>query len=95
MCIGPPSVCTASTCDAPSGDRYCGTIGDGCGATLACGACPDGSACGETITHVCGSPDALITPPLPPPAAPPLLLQQPFPPPPVACPAPSPPPLPR
>ncbi len=36
--------CTPATCTPPGG-RYCGTIGDGCFHTLACGDCPAGQVC--------------------------------------------------
>jgi hypothetical protein len=36
--------CTPATCTPPGG-RYCGTIGDGCFHTVACGDCPSGQLC--------------------------------------------------
>jgi hypothetical protein len=46
VCGTPVAACTKPlTCDQPTG-RYCGMIGNGCGATLDCGACPAGFECG-------------------------------------------------
>ncbi len=44
-------MCTPATCEAPSGDHYCGTIGDTCGGTLDCGTtCPkDGWVCDDNM----------------------------------------------
>lgn len=44
--------CVATTCDQ-AGGRFCGTVGDGCGGTLACGDCPAGQVCGAQTAHVC------------------------------------------
>ena len=41
---GPASHCGSVTC-TPIGGQYCGTIGDGCGAKMACPACPGDSTC--------------------------------------------------
>ena len=42
--------CVPLTCRDPKCDPYCGTIGDGCGGTLACGDdCPPGWTCEEGI----------------------------------------------
>jgi len=90
LCIGRPR-CAQHRPAPPRAATVLRTIGDGCGGALACGACSDGSTCGETVSHVCGSPDGLITLPLPPPAAPRRFCAT-LPPPPVACPVPSPPP---
>jgi len=50
ICKGDPSVCTAKTCLASSGDHYCGKIGDGCGGTLECGnTCPGGWSCVDNL----------------------------------------------
>ena len=49
ICKGDPSVCTAATCVASSGDHYCGSIGDGCGNSLACGDCPAGWTCESSV----------------------------------------------
>src|SRR4051794_3469520 len=38
---GDASTCMPVTCTPPGG-RYCGAIGDGCNATIDCGACPSG-----------------------------------------------------
>jgi hypothetical protein len=56
VCAPTPGTCTAKTCDYMGG-RYCGTIGDGCGAVLECGsACPDGQTCGGGgVAGVCGN----------------------------------------
>jgi hypothetical protein len=50
-------VCTAITCETPSG-RYCGRIGDGCGGILDCGLpCLGAETCGGGGTpNVCGVP---------------------------------------
>jgi hypothetical protein len=46
--------CAPISCSAASGGNYCGTIGDGCGGTLACGDCPSGGICGGGgLDHVC------------------------------------------
>ncbi len=46
VCAPTAGTCTPITCDHMGG-RYCGTIGNGCGGTLACGtACPSGQTCG-------------------------------------------------
>ena len=37
--------CVPLTCKSAT-TQYCGTIGDGCGGTLACGDCAAGSSCG-------------------------------------------------
>ena len=38
---GPTAGCTSLSCATPSGDQYCGTIGDGCGGSIDCGTiCP-------------------------------------------------------
>jgi len=46
--VGP---CTKVTCETAGGGRYCGMIGDGCGALLDCGGCPTGQVCNN---QVCG-----------------------------------------
>ena len=54
----PPSACTPTTCAAQG--KNCGTIPDGCGGTLTCGACTGPQTCGGGgIANVCG----LGTPP--------------------------------
>ncbi|HEY0705226.1 MAG TPA: hypothetical protein VGG33_00415, partial [Polyangia bacterium] len=40
-----PASCKQLECAQPNG-RYCGTVGDGCGRTKDCGACPAGQTCG-------------------------------------------------
>jgi hypothetical protein len=35
--------------------RLCGTVGDGCGRALDCGACPGGGTCGASSPNVCGA----------------------------------------
>jgi hypothetical protein len=52
VCGAPAGTCTATTC-TPTGGRYCGDIGDGCGKALACGGCPSGQTCNA---GVCGPP---------------------------------------
>jgi hypothetical protein len=53
----PPAGCVALSCQLPSGQQYCGAVGDGCGRTVACGSCPAGRTCGGGgVTGVCGSP---------------------------------------
>jgi hypothetical protein len=49
-------VCQPVTCKTDLGS-YCGTIGDGCGGALKCGACPAGQTCDPT--GVCRPPCAL------------------------------------
>jgi hypothetical protein len=61
---GTPSVCgmpipvdCKPTMCAPTGARYCGKIGDGCGKALDCGDCPTGQTCGGTgLPGLCGDP---------------------------------------
>jgi hypothetical protein len=49
--------CTKLTC--PGQGFNCGSAGDGCGGTLACGSCPTGQTCGGGgKAGVCGAPDA-------------------------------------
>jgi hypothetical protein len=57
VCPGAPGMpgCTPTTC-AQAGGQFCGTVGDGCGGTLACGNCPAGQICGGVTPNVC-SPD--------------------------------------
>ncbi|HEY0707157.1 MAG TPA: hypothetical protein VGG33_10180, partial [Polyangia bacterium] len=57
LCGAPgPAVCQPVTCQQPGG-QYCGSIGDGCGKTIDCGACPSGDTCGGGgIANVCGRP---------------------------------------
>jgi len=44
ICIGGAS-CKAITCTSGGAAQYCGTIGDGCGRSLDCGACSNGQVC--------------------------------------------------
>ncbi|MET0595984.1 MAG: hypothetical protein ABW133_25005 [Polyangiaceae bacterium] len=37
--------CEPIVCSTPAG-QYCGQVGDGCGGTIDCGACPEGTTCG-------------------------------------------------
>ena len=54
----PPPACTPTTCAAQG--KNCGTIPNGCGGTLTCGACTAPQTCGSGgVTNVCG----LGTPP--------------------------------
>ena len=51
----PPPGCTPTTCVEQG--KNCGTIGDGCGGTLACGACSAPQTCGEGnpgVANICG-----------------------------------------
>jgi hypothetical protein len=61
ICKGPPEVCTKNSCDTASGDRYCGTMGDGCGGKLECGTtCPkSGWVCGTN--QICQGPPGVCT----------------------------------
>ena len=60
----PPDACTPVTCQAGNG-RFCGRIGDGCGAALECGECPDGQICGGAgMPHVCAPPPGTICTPI-------------------------------
>jgi hypothetical protein len=45
--------CVPMTC-TPTGARFCGSIGNGCGGTLSCGGCPTGQTCGAFVPGVCG-----------------------------------------
>ena len=49
--------CQRLTC-TPTGGKYCGKIGDGCGGTMECGAdCPMGLTCGGGgVKNLCGAP---------------------------------------
>jgi len=53
---GSSSTCTPTTCSAQN--ATCGSISDGCGATLSCGTCGTGLACGtgsnNSVANVCG-----------------------------------------
>ncbi|HEY6878175.1 MAG TPA: hypothetical protein VI299_09150, partial [Polyangiales bacterium] len=56
--------CQPVTCDVPgsaTGETYCGTIADQCGALLNCGSCPTGQVCGATTPNRCG-PGSSCTP---------------------------------
>ncbi len=49
----PPPECTPRTCDDAGAE--CGMIADGCGETLDCGDCPEGTACGAGgEPNICG-----------------------------------------
>src|SRR5262249_53791608 len=49
--------CVPLTCN-PTNGRYCGTVGDGCGGTLDCGACTAPATCaGLGAANVCGDPN--------------------------------------
>ena len=50
-----PIDCTPIICSGAS-FTFCGTIGDGCGNSLACGACPTGRRCSD---NVCSAPCSL------------------------------------
>jgi len=49
--------CQRLTC-TPTGGKYCGKVGDGCGGTMECGAdCPMGLTCGGGgVRNLCGAP---------------------------------------
>jgi hypothetical protein len=68
------SACDPTVCEKPN-IQYCGRVGDGCGSTIDCGSCNDGSLCGAAgAPNVCGVPpdgDWAPPPPLPPPPPPP------------------------
>jgi hypothetical protein len=50
--------CTPPMCETPAG-RYCGMIGDGCGAYVDCGGCGPNADCGGSgIANLCGRPPA-------------------------------------
>jgi polyhydroxybutyrate depolymerase len=51
---GEPPACTPTTCAAQGKD--CGSISDGCGATLPCGTCSAGTCGGGGVANVCGTP---------------------------------------
>jgi len=56
-CTCPPPVCTPTTCAAQG--KNCGTIPDGCGGTLTCGACTAPQTCGGGgVANVCSAPAA-------------------------------------
>ena len=50
----PPTICVPRTC--ADIDAQCGSLNDGCGHTLNCGACPVGRAC---RANECGCPASL------------------------------------
>ncbi|MBX3246273.1 MAG: hypothetical protein KF901_03745 [Myxococcales bacterium] len=51
----PPPTCTPRTCEALGIE--CGLAGDGCGGSIDCGPCPEGSACGAGgVPNVCSAP---------------------------------------
>ena len=43
--------CQPTSC----GQGTCGTLADGCGGTIACGACPNGQLCGVVQANLCSS----------------------------------------
>src|SRR5207247_1290616 len=50
----PPPACTPTTCAAQG--KNCGTISNGCGGTLTCGACTAPQTCGGGgVANVCGT----------------------------------------
>lgn len=54
------SACTPATCAALG--KSCGSVSDGCGGTLTCGACSAPSTCGGAgVANVCGAPAAPST----------------------------------
>jgi hypothetical protein len=58
------AACSPLTC-TPGGGQYCGVIGDGCGGSLDCGACPAPQGCGAGgVANVCGEPAASSCKPL-------------------------------
>ena len=46
--------CVPVTCQQGM-TRLCGTVGNGCGRALECGACPGGGTCGASTPNVCGA----------------------------------------
>ena len=50
MC--PDNMCTPRNC--MQAGAQCGIIGDGCGSTVDCGPCPDGTSCGGAGANLCG-----------------------------------------
>jgi hypothetical protein len=55
VCAAPPDpACQPISCTPAGGGQYCGTIGDNCGGTRDCGACPNGATCGGNgVPGVC------------------------------------------
>lgn len=49
-------LCKPSKACSAADTRFCGTIGDGCGNPVECGACPTGEVCGLRKPNVCGFP---------------------------------------
>jgi hypothetical protein len=49
----PDPTCVPMSCQQPGGN-YCGKVGDKCGRTIDCGACPAGQTCGPN--NICTSP---------------------------------------
>ena len=53
---GDPACTPGTSCTGPNGAVYCGIIGNGCGGSLACGACAAPATCGGGgVAGVCGS----------------------------------------
>src|SRR5207253_7991998 len=53
LTVNPASTCSPTTCAAQG--KNCGTIADGCGGTLSCGACTAPQTCGGGgVANVCG-----------------------------------------
>src|SRR5262245_6925059 len=53
LTVNPAAACTPTTCTAQG--KNCGTISDGCGGTLTCGACTAPQTCGGgSVANVCG-----------------------------------------
>jgi hypothetical protein len=50
--------CSKLSCTALDAD--CGVIGDGCGGTVQCGACPNGQVCGLNTPFKCATPPACV-----------------------------------
>jgi hypothetical protein len=62
ICGGPGmgTMCTPETCAAQG--LHCGPAGDGCGNTMDCGACPDGTTCGGGgMQGICGMSECMAT----------------------------------
>jgi len=54
ICKGALPVCSPLSCTTPSGDSYCGTVGDQCGGTLDCPlTCPKAGWTCDTTKHIC------------------------------------------
>ena len=60
VCGRTPIDCMPLQCQHPGGN-YCGTLGNGCGASIDCGTCPTGQTCGARTENICATPCPLCS----------------------------------